>query len=79
MSVHSRTVIVLWKKRLSIVLFCTTVGFHPGSSRLDFSFCLRLVESSAQSSSQSEDDDEEFFKMHMSDRRRWQDGGSAVS
>ena len=36
-------------------------------------------ESSAQSSSQSEDDDAEFIKMHMSDRRRWQDGGSAVS
>ena len=43
------------------------------------SFSRRLAESSAQSSSQSEDDDAEFIKMHMSDRRRWQDGGSAVS
>ena len=44
-----------------------------------FQLCLRLAESSAQSSSQSEDHDAEFIKMHMSDRRRWQDGGSAVS
>ena len=42
-------------------------------------FSHRLAESSAQSSSQSEDDDAEFIKMHMSDRRRWQGGGSAVS
>ena len=39
----------------------------------------QVTESSAQSSSQSEEDDAEFIKMHMSDRRRWQDGGSAVS
>ena len=59
------------KSELSIVLrkgrFPSRIlffGTHP---------CLKLAES------QSEDDDAEFIKMHMSDRRRWQDGGSAVS
>ena len=77
MSVHSRTVIVVWNKRLSIVLH--KCRFPSWIFSFGFQFHLRLAESSAQSSSQSEDDDAEFIKMHVSDRRRWQDGGSAVS
>ena len=77
MSVHSRTVNVLWNKRLSI--FLHKCRFPSCILSFGIQLCFRLAESSAQSSSQSEDDDAEFIQIHVSDRRRWQDGGSAVS
>ena len=52
MSVHSRTVIVLWKKWISIVLH--KCRFPSWILSFGFQLCLRLAESSAQSSSQSE-------------------------
>ena len=53
MSVHSRTVNVLWNKRLSIVLH--KCRFPSMILSFGIQLCLRLAESSAQSSSQSED------------------------
>ena len=78
MSVHSRTVNVLLNKRLSIVLHNVSVSITDPVV-LEFSLASSWQRSSAQSSSQSEDVDTEFINMYMSDRRRWQDGGSAVS
>ena len=53
MSVHSRTVNVLWNKRLSIVLH--KCRFPSLILSFGIQLCLRLTESSARSSSQSED------------------------